>query len=310
MGIRIDVITGFLGSGKTTWIQQLLGSVLNKNRIAIIENEFGAINIDGAILKEKGGIVRELPSGCICCTLSGSLQDTVVDLLENVQPNRIIIEPTGVAELDEILKVLHQIKIDKELDIYVSTIVDPETFDECLENLGLFYTSQIAGADLIVLSRTQEIDNNLLDICYEKLVEINPKGVILTMPWQDINEEIIEELYLGKPPVHVQLKKDNKTLKDNQPLGQGLKFQMVSSEIKEPYDRIKMKEFVQLIQDGVGQIWRVKGLFQDINGQWLRMDWTPGVLKFENIAVQDKSGLTIIGCNLNKERIKELWPEK
>lgn len=184
---QIDIISGFLGAGKTTLIKKLLQEGFPKEKTVLIENEFGEIGIDGGFLKEAGVEIKEMNSGCICCSLVGDFAEALKKCAEQFQPDRIIIEPSGVGKLsDVILAVQDAVSDDVMMGSYV-TVADASKAKMYMKNFGEFYDNQIEHASTIVLSRTQNLNEEKLGACLELLRLKNPNAIIVTTPWDQIS---------------------------------------------------------------------------------------------------------------------------
>lgn len=190
---KIDIISGFLGAGKTTLIKKLLSEVFQGEKLVIIENEFGEISIDGGFLKESGVQISEMSSGCICCSLVGDFGKALKDVQKQFQPDRILIEPSGVGKLsDVIIAVQNTIAEVPELALNsFVTVADATKAKVYMKNFGEFYNNQIESAGTIVLSRTQKLSQEKLEIVVGLLREKNPDAAILTTPWDQLKGESI-----------------------------------------------------------------------------------------------------------------------
>ena len=185
---KIDIISGFLGAGKTTLIRKLLDEALKGQKIVLIENEFGEIGIDGGFLKDAGVQITEMNSGCICCSLVGDFGTALQNVLKQFAPDRIIIEPSGVGKLSDVMKAV--LKVADEADIELSTYTAVADAMKCkmfMKNFGEFYNNQIESAKCIVLSRTQKLSEKKLDEVVAMIREKNPEATIVTTPWDDIS---------------------------------------------------------------------------------------------------------------------------
>ena len=179
--IKIDIISGFLGAGKTTLIQKLFDSVLKKEQVVLIENEFGEIGIDGGFLKESGIKMKEINSGCICCSLVGDFQNSMAEVITKFNPDRIIIEPSGVGKLSDIINAVKKLKYDYKLNI-LATVVDGRKAKSQMKNFGEFFNNQIEACDTIIISKTELIDESKVTELVGLLKEKNPKATIITTP--------------------------------------------------------------------------------------------------------------------------------
>ncbi len=185
---KVDIISGFLGAGKTTLIKKLLKEVLSGEKIVLIENEFGEIGIDGGFMKDAGIEVTEMNSGCICCSLVGDFGKALREVVKQYAPDRIIIEPSGVGKLSDVTKAVINASEDEDLVINsMTTVADATKCKMYSKNFGEFYNNQIESAGTIVLSRTQKISQEKLDACIEQIKTRNPEAAIVTTPWDDIS---------------------------------------------------------------------------------------------------------------------------
>lgn len=196
---KIDVISGFLGAGKTTVIKKLLDHLPKEEQKIIIENEFGEIGIDGGFLKDAGIEIREMNSGCICCSLSGDFEASLREILAKYAPDRVIIEPSGVGKLSDVLKAVSD--VEKELEVASNsaiTVVDVKKCKMYFKNFGEFFNNQIQFANTVILSRTDLADQKKAEEAVELIRQINPQALIVTTPLEELSGEKITEL-LGRP---------------------------------------------------------------------------------------------------------------
>ena len=180
---RIDIISGFLGAGKTTLIKKLLGDALKGQQVVLIENEFGEIGIDGGFLKDAGIEIREMNSGCICCSLVGDFGAALKDVITKYHPDRIIIEPSGVGKLSDVIKAVDG--VEKEAGVALNsatTVVDVMKCKMYLRNFGEFFENQVKSAGTIILSRTDKADTEKVEASVKMLRELNPEAHIITTP--------------------------------------------------------------------------------------------------------------------------------
>ena len=192
---KIDVVSGFLGAGKTTFIKRLVESNKDKGKTIIIENEFGEIGIDGGFLKNSGIEIREMNSGCICCSLAGDFEASLRELLSTYEPNRVIIEPSGVGKLSDVLKAVSDVEKDLPVESNSAvTVVDVKKCKMYMKNFGEFFNNQIQFANTIILSRTDLADNAKIEEALELIKKVNPKATIVTTPLDKLSNEKIEEL--------------------------------------------------------------------------------------------------------------------
>ena len=190
---KIDIVSGFLGAGKTTLIKKLLAEAFQGEKLVLIENEFGEISIDGGFLKESGVQISEMSSGCICCSLVGDFNKALKDVHQQFAPERILIEPSGVGKLsDVIVAVENTVKDvpDMKLNSFV-TVADATKVKVYMKNFGEFYNNQIESAGTIILSRTQKLTQEKLEAAVALLREKNPNAAILTTPWDELDGKTI-----------------------------------------------------------------------------------------------------------------------
>ena len=190
---KIDIVSGFLGAGKTTFIKKLLAEAFQGEKLVLIENEFGEISIDGGFLKESGVQISEMSSGCICCSLVGDFNKALKDVHQQFAPDRILIEPSGVGKLsDVIVAVENTVKDvpDMKLNSFV-TVADATKVKVYMKNFGEFYNNQIESAGTIILSRTQKLTQEKLEAAVALLREKNPNAAILTTPWDELDGKTI-----------------------------------------------------------------------------------------------------------------------
>ena len=185
---KVDIISGFLGAGKTTLIAKLLKEAFSGEQVVLIENEFGEIGIDGGFLKESGVEIREMNSGCICCSLVGDFGTSLKEVVEKYHPDRIIIEPSGVGKLSDVIKAVKDLHIENEIRLNsASTVADASKVKVYMKNFGEFFNNQIEHAGTIILSRTQNVSEAKLKTDIELIRSLNKDAHIITTPWDDIN---------------------------------------------------------------------------------------------------------------------------
>ena len=189
---KVDVISGFLGAGKTTFIKELINKVFVGEKLVLIENEFGEIGIDGGFLKDAGIEITEMNSGCICCTLVGDFSKALQKVLEEYHPDRVIIEPSGVGKLSDIVKAIEDVKRNAEIEISGRiTVVDGKKAKMYLKNFGEFFQDQVAHASTIVISRTQSMTPEKIEECVHMLREENKEAAIISTPWKELGKDAI-----------------------------------------------------------------------------------------------------------------------
>lgn len=189
---KIEIISGFLGAGKTTLIRKMLKEVFAGEKTVLIENEFGEIGIDGGFLKEAGVQITEMNSGCICCSLVGDFGAALKEVIETYAPDRILIEPSGVGKLSDVTKAVQGVAAQEPVELNSSvTVVDGQKCRMYMKNFGEFFNNQVEHAGTIVISRTQKMSEEKLEACVKMLKEKNPKATIITTPWEELKGEQI-----------------------------------------------------------------------------------------------------------------------
>ena len=187
---KIDIISGFLGAGKTTLIKKLLGEALKGQQVVLIENEFGEIGIDGGFLKDAGVNITEMNSGCICCSLVGDFGTALKDVITKFNPDRIIIEPSGVGKLSDVIKAVQGVAEDAPIELNsLVTVADANKCKMYMKNFGEFYNNQVESAHTIVLSRTQNMKQDKLEACVAMIREHNKEAAFITTPWDELTGE-------------------------------------------------------------------------------------------------------------------------
>ena len=188
---KIDIFSGFLGAGKTTLIKKLLKEAYGSEKIVLIENEFGEIGIDGGFLKEAGIIINEINSGCICCSLVGDFGEALKKVIADYSPDRIVIEPSGVGKLSDVIKAVRNLQLKDVLLNGFTTIVDAKKCKMYMKNFGEFFNDQVMNAGCIVLSHTRDLPENVIQECVELLREQNTSATIVTTEWDQLDGKVL-----------------------------------------------------------------------------------------------------------------------
>lgn len=207
---KVDIISGFLGAGKTTLIKKLLGEALSGEQVVLIENEFGEIGIDGGFLRDSGVEIREMNSGCICCSLVGDFGTSLKEVIDKYHPDRIIIEPSGVGKLSDVIKAVKDLHIEDEIQLNsASAVVDALKCKVYMKNFGEFFNNQIENAGTIILSRTQNQKDEKLEKCIEMIRELNAKAHIITTPWEKLEGTQILDAMENVTNIELELLKEH-----------------------------------------------------------------------------------------------------
>ncbi len=204
--IKIDVISGFLGAGKTTLIKKLLQEALQGTKTVLIENEFGEIGIDGGFLEASGIEIKEMNSGCICCSLVGDFGTSLKEVIDTYTPDRILIEPSGVGKLSDVLKAVEGVAEEASVQVNSAvTVVDASKAKMYIKNFGEFFLNQIEHAGTVILSRTDKVSSAKLEECVEMIRQHNAKATIITTPLTDLEGGMILETIEGKDTLETMI---------------------------------------------------------------------------------------------------------
>ena len=209
---KIDIFSGFLGAGKTTLIKKLLDEAFKGEKVVLIENEFGEIGIDGGFLKEAGVEITEMNSGCICCSLVGDFGTSLKEVLTKFTPDRILIEPSGVGKLSDVIKAVKDVQEEIssiELNSF-TTVADATKCKMYMKNFGEFFNNQIENASTIILSRTQNTTQDKLEAVVKLIKEHNDKATIITTPWEELDGKQILSAMEKKNSLEEELLNENK----------------------------------------------------------------------------------------------------
>ncbi|MCM1264358.1 MAG: GTP-binding protein, partial [Butyrivibrio sp.] len=212
---KIDIVSGFLGAGKTTLIKKLLKEALSDTKVVLIENEFGEIGIDGGFLKEAGIEIKEMNSGCICCSLVGDFGASLKEVISTYAPERILIEPSGVGKLSDVMKAVQGAMQNEDVALNSAVaVVDAGKCKMYIKNFGEFFINQIEHAGTIILSRTDKLSEEKLSACVDMIREHNSKATIITTPWDELEGKDILETIEGAKDLEAELMKEVMALHD------------------------------------------------------------------------------------------------
>ena len=322
---KIDIISGFLGAGKTTFIKKLLKEAIAGEKVVLIENEFGEIGIDGGFLKDSGIEIREMNSGCICCSLVGDFGRSLNEVLTKYTPDRVIIEPSGVGKLSDVMKAVCDVA--GEIDVVLNgsvTVVDAQKCKMYMKNFGEFFNNQIESAGTIVLSRTDVADADKVAQCVEMIREKNPKAAIVTtpidkltgeqlleiieQPTDDMAEKLLEEVKEGHYHHHDD---------DDEECCCGHHhhhhdhdadevFTSWGLETNRTITKEKLESLLQELahSEKYGQVLRAKGMLPDADGTWYYFDLVPEETEIRTGAPIYTGKVCVIGSNLKEDELK------
>lgn len=313
--INIDVISGFLGAGKTTFIKKYLDENINE-KIAIIENEFGEVSVDGDLLRRNDVSVSEISSGCICCSIEGDFKRALLDIIKKYSPDRILIEPSGVAKLSEVKLTISEITRKYHLNLnYIFTVVDSRNYKLYMENFSDFYKDQIVSTKTIVLTRINEVSNVNYDYILNDIKKLNKNANIIVAPLDELNLSEIKQIADSDNTKmnEKKIKKSsfsiiNKSIIRNKNYAENV-FDSWGKETNKVYSIEKIKDIFNKIreEEDYGFVIRGKGIVRVSKDKWVEFQYTPGVLNIEDSREHDNGKVVIIGEKIDKDKLKLLF---
>ncbi|MCM8711364.1 GTP-binding protein [Clostridium sp. SYSU_GA19001] len=317
MKVKVDIFSGFLGAGKTTLIKKLISEDLYKEKVIVIENEFGEAGIDGSILKKTNIEVKEVNAGCICCSISGDFKRALKEAAYKYNPDRIIIEPSGVAKLSEVMAACSSLELRSFLELnMIITVADVLKFEIYSRNFGEFYKNQIINAKTIVLSRTQNASIDKISQIKDYIYNLNAKAVVVTTPWDKLSSKRIIELAQSAEKMKLQeevnlIRKpigstNLKTLKAHR--GDEI-FQTIGWETPKKFQYKALQDKLNKINDcrEYGDVLRAKGIVEIENNEWIQFDYVPGEFEARKTTPDYSGRICVIGVNLNKQNLNKLF---
>ena len=341
---RIDIFSGFLGAGKTTLIKKLIKEGYENEQLVLIENEFGEIGIDGGFLKEAGIQINEMNSGCICCSLVGDFREALTKVLEQYHPDRILIEPSGVGKLSDVINAVKSVASDDVVLNSFITVADATKVKSYMKNFGEFYNNQVEFASTIILSRTQNVSDEKLAKALELIREKNSKASIVTTPWDELTGKQILSATDGKALLTVDDVKEehHHHHEDGEEChchdhdhehhhhhedGEECHchnhdhehhhhhhhaddvFTSWGVETAKKYDIDEIQSILAAFSDNekYGTILRAKGIVAGKDGQWIHYDFVPEEIDVRTGAADYTGRICVIGSKLNEEELKKLF---
>ena len=322
---KIDIFSGFLGAGKTTLIKKLIAEAYAGEKLVLIENEFGEINIDGGFLKESGIEISEMSAGCICCSLVGDFNKALREVVEQFHPDRILIEPSGVGKLSDVIVAVER-TVDEcpelKLNSYV-TVADASKVKVYMKNFGEFYNNQIEAAGTIILSRTQKLSQEKLEAAAALLREKNPDAAILTTPWDELDGKTIlsaiEKVSLSDELLEKMRREHHHHHHDGEECDDPAcechhhhhhaddVFSSWGKETPKLYSKAALDDILTKLDSGdYGHILRAKGI---VNGEggWLEFDYVPEEHEVRAGHPDYTGRLCVIGAELKEDKLAELF---
>lgn len=343
---KIDIISGFLGAGKTTLIKKLLSEGFKGEQVVLIENEFGEIGIDGGFLKEAGIEIREMNSGCICCSLVGDFGKSLHEVVDTYHPDRILIEPSGVGKLSDVIKAVQDVQdeIDAELNSF-TTVVDVTKCKIYRKNFGEFFSNQIEYAGAVILSRTDKAKPEKIQESVALLRELNEKAPIITTPIEQLpGEKILEAMESSKSLEeellaevaheahehhhdhdheehehhHDHDHEEHEHHHDHDCCGHDHHhhhadevFTSWGKETPKKFTEEGIRAILDTLSkedsDEYGIILRAKGIVPDENGKWIHFDLVPGEDEVRYGSAEYTGRICVIGSKLNEDKLAELF---
>ena len=331
--IKVDIISGFLGAGKTTLISKLLKEKLNKEKVVLIENEFGEIGIDSGFLKNSGVIVNEMNSGCICCSLVGDFEKSLQEVIDTYKPERVLIEPSGVGKLSDIIKAVKTID-GLKINSY-STVVDVSKVKIYSKNFKEFFNDQIEAASCVILSKTQNVNDNKIKEAIDIVKELNPKSRIVTTPWDSLSVDDLLNVMEGSVKLfddhdhshsnhehhhhddhshcdhehhhhedHSHCDHDHGHCEHDHHHAEDV-FTSVGFETINKYSKEELEDILANLDDN---ILRAKGIVQDKENNWLFFDYVPKEVDVRVGSPAYTGLITVIGSkDIDLDKIKKAF---
>lgn len=340
---KIDIISGFLGAGKTTLIKKLIAEGLQAEKLVLIENEFGEIGIDGGFLQDAGIEIREMNSGCICCSLVGDFSEALKKVLAQYAPDRIIIEPSGVGKLSDVIKAVQAVQAETALEMNsYTTVVDAQKCKMYMKNFKEFFNNQIAYANTIVLSRTQMMEEKALEAVVHELKHVNEQAHVITTPWEELNGEDILAVMNGSCQLEKELMEKEHICSvcghqhkehehhhdhahhheegcscgcdhehhdhDHHHHHADEVFSSWGKETPRTYERDELETILKQLneEEHYGKVLRAKGMVKSNDDTWLYFDFVPEEYEIRVGAASYTGRFCVIGSQLQEEALAKL----
>ena len=331
---KVDIISGFLGAGKTTFIKKLIQDVFTGEKLVLIENEFGEIGIDGGFLKDAGIEITEMNSGCICCTLVGDFRIALQKVLEEYQPDRVIIEPSGVGKLSDVAKAIENVKKDADIEIDGRiTVVDGKKAKMYMKNFGEFFKDQVEHASTIVVSRTQMMSDEKIEECVHMLREENAEATIISTPWDMLGGEAIRHALTKGTEIEEFLEEHEHHHEHDHEECCGHEhhhehghgeccdhdhhhhhhadevFTSWGKETVHKYTEDELDYLVKVLSEtsAYGTILRSKGIVQMADGTWKQFDLVPEEYEVRDGQADYTGRICVIGTDLKEDELLKLF---
>ena len=344
---KIDIISGFLGAGKTTFIKKMLKEVFSGEQVVLIENEFGEIGIDGGFLKEAGIEIREMNSGCICCSLVGDFGASLKEVIDKYHPDRILIEPSGVGKLSDVIRAVQDVQEETGLVLNsYTTVVDAKKCKMYMRNFGEFFNNQVEYAGAIIMSRTDIVDEEKAMQSMELLRSLNKKAAIITTPIENLDGKKLLEVMENPVSLEQEMMEEEVCPEcghvhehhhdhecgcghdheehehhHNHECGCGNHhhdhhhhhadevFTSWGRETVKKYSRENLEKILATLSESgeYGVILRAKGMLPAEDGTWIYFDMVPEETEIREGAPEYTGRLCVIGSKLNEEKLAEIF---
>ena len=320
---KIDIISGFLGAGKTTFIKKMIDEAFKGEQIVLIENEFGEVGIDGGFLKDAGIQITEMNSGCICCSLVGDFGKNLNEVITKYHPDRILIEPSGVGKLSDVMKSV--IDIEKEQPVKLNalvTVVNALKASKQMKAFGEFFNNQIEYATTVILSRSQNATPEQLEFCVKQIQALNPKASVITTDWDAIKGEQILKTMEGQDNLEMKVLAEARHAQDeaehhhhhdhddhdreHEHHHADDVFTSWGKETPHKFERAKLEEILkQFVEDD--KILRSKGMVEGTDGKWIYFDMVPGEYEIRDGEPDYTGRIVVIGTDIHEHELEELF---
>ena len=342
---KIDIISGFLGAGKTTFIKKMIDEAFKGEQLVLIENEFGEVGIDGGFLKDSGIEITEMNSGCICCSLVGDFGKNLNEVITKYHPDRILIEPSGVGKLSDVMKSV--IDIEKEQDVKLNalvTVVNALKASKQMKAFGEFFNNQIEYATTVILSRSQNATPEQLEFCVNQIQKLNPNAAIITTDWASIPGEQILKVMEGQDNLEMKVLAEARHAHDEEEHEHehhhdhdheehehhhehdenctcGCQdhahehhhhhhaddvFTSWGKETPHKFEKSKIEEILKGFVDS-DNILRSKGMVESVDGSWIYFDMVPGEYEIREGEPDYTGRIVVIGTEIHEHELEELF---
>lgn len=343
---KIDIISGFLGAGKTTFIKKMIEEAFKEEQVVLIENEFGEVGIDGGFLKDAGIQITEMNSGCICCSLVGDFATNLNEVITKYHPDRILIEPSGVGKLSDVMKSV--IDIEKEQDVKLNalvTVVNALKANKQMKAFGEFFNNQIEYATTVILSRSQNATPEQLEFCVKQIQKLNPNAAIITTDWSAIAGEKILATMEGQDNLEMKVLAEARHAHeehehhhhdheehehhhdheghehhhehdenctcgchdhDHHHHHADDVFTSWGKETPHKFEKSKLEEILKKFVED-DNILRAKGMVESVDGTWIYFDMVPGEYEIREGEPDYTGRLVVIGTDIHEHELEEIF---